>query len=368
MAILEINTVSTGQVGNDPRRVTITCTDNFATITAAGYLNPANAMGYTISPTDEVVVSYSSGTSSYALQTFSVSIGAGTGIITLVAADSSVVLPTVIGDFAVFANVEGGLKDSSFSPTNATKTKVVMANAATIANHIAVATDTAGTIGVDAATAINGGNIQAGLSGTAGTLASFPATSARGSLKLVAVANSADNATTISNASMLQASTITIPDPGLSTSKFVLQNSGVKKMISIVLTPTNINTMYTTPVILIPAVSGSITVLQTVTINYTYAAAFAAGGVIVIQYGNTAPGAGTSAIAAANAGAAGLLTGTASSFQVQQGYDTAASGSGTALTGFVSTDIYISNQTQVFSGGAGSSVTVYLEYQVYPVA
>jgi hypothetical protein len=84
----------------------------------------------------------------------------------------------------------------------------------TVANHIAVFTNTDGAMADDVATAINGGNLQAGLSGTAGYLASFPSTAAKGSLRLVAVANTGDTLVTIQNAAHGQASVYTIPDGG----------------------------------------------------------------------------------------------------------------------------------------------------------
>jgi hypothetical protein len=94
----------------------------------------------------------------------------------------------------------------------------------TIANHIAVYTDTVGTLAEDAATAINAGNIQAGLSGTAGYLASFPATGSKGSLRLTAVANTGDTLVTISNAAHGQASVYSIPDSGQATAKFIVSD------------------------------------------------------------------------------------------------------------------------------------------------
>ncbi len=66
------------------------------------------------------------------------------------------------------------------------------------------------------------GNVTAGASGAAGYLASFSSTAARGSLRLVAVANTGDTLTTISNAAMGQASVISIPDPGAATANFLL--------------------------------------------------------------------------------------------------------------------------------------------------
>lgn len=103
----------------------------------------------------------------------------------------------------------------------------------TIANHIAIFTNTTGTLSEDAATAINGGNIQAGLSGTAGYLASFPSAALKGSLHLTAVANTGDTLTTISNAAMGQASVISIPDPSAATANFILSSFTGTQLISL---------------------------------------------------------------------------------------------------------------------------------------
>jgi len=96
-------------------------------------------------------------------------------------------------------------------------------------NHIAVFNGTSGQIKDGASTAINLGNLQAGASGTAGTVASFPATAANGSLILAAVNAGGAFNTTISNSVMGQASVISIPDPGAATAKFLL-DSGVQSM------------------------------------------------------------------------------------------------------------------------------------------
>lgn len=102
----------------------------------------------------------------------------------------------------------------------------------TIANHIATYTNTTGTLSEDAATAINAGNIQAGLSGTAGYLASFPATAAKGSLRLTATASAGDTVTNITNAAMGQPVTLTIPDPGSTTANMIISKSSGTQQIS----------------------------------------------------------------------------------------------------------------------------------------
>lgn len=187
MGIVSIYTDTAGQVNVNPRRVKIISTNNLATITAAGYLNTEVLSTYTVYPTDifDIIYDYvqatNTGTYGQFLPTFS------NGVVTLNQSPGTggVVLPT-------------------------------------IANHIATYTDVAGTLSEDAATAINGGNIQAGLSGTAGFLASFPSTSSKGSLRMTAVANTGDTVTTISNVAMGQASVVSIPDPATATANFAV--------------------------------------------------------------------------------------------------------------------------------------------------
>jgi hypothetical protein len=62
--------------------------------------------------------------------------------------------------------------------------------------------------------AIFSGNVQAGLSGTAGGFISYPATAARGYLLLTAANNAGNTITTITNASQAAARTYTIQDMG----------------------------------------------------------------------------------------------------------------------------------------------------------
>lgn len=196
MAIIQPPTQVAGTPGVLPNFKFMTTTDNLATVTTAGYLNQPQLEVTPLSNSDIIHCLYSvnqqTGAGTYAV--FTVSIAGATGTITLAewTGDSGVVLPTIAGRLAVYTNTNG-------------------------------------TIGENAATAINGGNIQAGLSGTAGILASFPATASKGSLRLAAVANTGDTLTTISNAAMGQASVISIPDPGAATANFLL-NSGAQTM------------------------------------------------------------------------------------------------------------------------------------------
>lgn len=99
----------------------------------------------------------------------------------------------------------------TLSPTSVAPSSITLP---TIANHMAVFTDTVGSLADDTSVAINGGNIQAGLSGTAGYLASFPSAALKGSLRITAVANTGDTLVTLSNVAHGQATVYSIPDAG----------------------------------------------------------------------------------------------------------------------------------------------------------
>ncbi len=187
MAILNIYTYPTGVVGVNPSIAYIDTNDTIATVLTTGYLNKAVQQGYTFNESMMCCVSTKTTPSATSTQVAWMEISKSGANWSLVpaAGSGSVTLPT-------------------------------------IANHIATYTNTTGGLSEDPATAISGGNIQAGLSGTAGYLASFPGTAARGSLRLTAVANTGDTLVTISNAAMGQASVISIPDPGAATANFLL--------------------------------------------------------------------------------------------------------------------------------------------------
>ncbi len=172
-----------GQSGVQPRLGRVLALDKtYSEIITAGFLNePARVSGNSVLPTDFIAIVYEDGAS-----WFNPSISSS-GVITLV--------PT-------------------FSPINVTLP--------TIADHIATYADVDGNLAENATTAINGGNLQAGLSGTAGYLASFPTTALKGSLRVTGVANTGDTVTTISNVAMGQASVISIPDPATATANFAV--------------------------------------------------------------------------------------------------------------------------------------------------
>ena len=189
MSILAIQTAApTGLASVNPEVIYILTSDTFATVTATGYLTQQASQGYTFNNYQMALV-YTTDQGPLWLRV-------------VITYSGATILNTVV---------------SLVDPSNAGD--VVLP---TIASHIATYTNTTGTLSEDAATAINGGNIQAGLSGTAGYLASFPSASAKGSLRLTAVANTNDTLVTISNALHGQASVYSIPDSGNAIGRFLV--------------------------------------------------------------------------------------------------------------------------------------------------
>lgn len=74
-------------------------------------------------------------------------------------------------------------------------------------------------------TTVNATNIDAGASGTAGSVDVFPTTASKGKLIIAAVDNDADTNVTISNAAMGQATVISFPDPGAATANVLLTSA-----------------------------------------------------------------------------------------------------------------------------------------------
>lgn len=216
------------QGNSSPRIVRIRTSSTLAQVTAAGWYK--NVDPNRLVPSDKVEIYYSEGSSLAANAFFDVAIAAG--VVTLSVAESNVILPVVDGDFAVFSGTSGAIDDRGYLPSDATKTRVVMAGSAVVINDIAHFVDTTGTIDDTAAAVTNRGNIYAGASGTAGAFRSYSSTATRGYLGLTAVANAADHAVVISNASHGQASTISIPDGGQASSNFIISNSASTQTIS----------------------------------------------------------------------------------------------------------------------------------------
>jgi hypothetical protein len=175
----KIVTDLTGQIGVDPREVVVWSTDDYATVTAAGYLK--NKPPYQLQPTDFVRMVYGSET------------------------------PTLHGYFK--PSISNGIV--TLSPVS-NPGEVSLIGAATT-DRITVFADTTGDIKNSSAkivgdTLTNLGNMAAGESGTEGILSSFPTTADKGSLHIAATNNNAANvASTIQNGQVAEATTYTLP-------------------------------------------------------------------------------------------------------------------------------------------------------------
>lgn len=226
-------TQEAGYTGFSPKIPRVITQSTLVQVTTAGWWNNNPTTGEPpLNSQDLVCICYAFGTSSQATALFGVSIGAN-GVVTLALEESTVVLPVVSGHFANFSGTSGAIADDGYLPSNAAKTRVVMANGTSIANHIATYADTTGTIGEDVATAINGGNLQAGLSGTAGKVTSFPGTASNGNMSMAAVNNSGNKALTLSNISTLgQDTVLTFNDPGAATANVIVSTAGSAQTIA----------------------------------------------------------------------------------------------------------------------------------------
>ena len=231
MSILQYSTDLSGQTAVHPRLVRIVCNDDIDAIVSPNWLAQLQTPGY-LNPafydTDIFFIAYGDQSESVGIFTATVSGGYitlseffGNDIqpsnpdLPIIASVDSINNPVVAGHFAVFQDTAGTIEDGGYSPTQPAATKVVMFNGGTInANYIAVFADTAGTIrGYVGSNAIYPGTIQAGLTGTAGSLISYPSASNNGYLKLAASSSPGNYTTTIQNGSMGQNTALTIYDP-----------------------------------------------------------------------------------------------------------------------------------------------------------
>ena len=113
MGIASINTDVAGQIGINPRRVKMVSYDNYATITAAGYLSPELLGGFAVYPTDifDVIYNYVAATNSGSYVQLAPAFS--NGVITLGA--TNVTLPVVSGNLAQFSGTSGLESDSGIS-------------------------------------------------------------------------------------------------------------------------------------------------------------------------------------------------------------------------------------------------------------
>jgi len=97
--------------------IRVTTTSTFAQVTTAGWWNNSPIEGNSISPVDQVQICYSYGTALQTTAIFNVAVNAQ-GVVTLSVAETSVLLPTVANHLAIFTNTTGTLADSGLLLSN----------------------------------------------------------------------------------------------------------------------------------------------------------------------------------------------------------------------------------------------------------
>lgn len=139
--------ITGGFSGTAPDLWTASTDDNLATITAAGYMNDLAADGIT-KVNDVWYVNYdidgTPGSNEYTVEFSSPNYS-----LVAASAQAGTVVQTgasVSGNFPEYNNTTGGVTDSGISPSDGTKTKVVMAGGATVVGTVPKFTDVAGTI------------------------------------------------------------------------------------------------------------------------------------------------------------------------------------------------------------------------------
>ena len=133
----------------------------------------------------------------------------------------------------------------------------------------------------------------------------------------------------------------------------------VQQAALVTLSASSVLAAYATPQLILPFPAGTPSTSIIVPVSWslitTVSTAFAGGGNAVIQYGNTAQGAGTIAIASAipAADVTSATTATFSGAGIQAGSGVAGAG------------LYFSNITGAFTGGAGSTLGLQVNYVLF---
>lgn len=112
MGIKQVTTNITGLTGIEPHIIYVTTDDSLDTVTTAGYLNSARALGYTFDASDLAALTYVEGGVDVS-QFFRLSFSGTT--ITLIPLNSDVTLPTVSDDLVSFSDADGGIEDSGIA-------------------------------------------------------------------------------------------------------------------------------------------------------------------------------------------------------------------------------------------------------------
>lgn len=127
---------------------------------------------------------------------------------------------------------------------------------------------------------------------------------------------------------------------------------GYPQTVEVALSAANLQAMYATPVLVVPAVSNKAIVVDSVEFIMTRTAtAYTGGGVVSVQYANTANGGGTSVQASTIA--ATVVTGAAGTTYSTRPPATLSDVATASIKGI---GLYISNATAAFATGTGTAV------------
>jgi len=138
-----IKQLQIGRVGDNPQKLIINTNNTIAEVTTAGFLTKYGSSSNIQFSDYQLAEVY---TTDGKVGIYQVSVD-NNGVASLVPnTDGIITLPVVSGNFPKFSGATGAMVDSGISPSNAAKTKAVMANAATVVDELASFADTAGTI------------------------------------------------------------------------------------------------------------------------------------------------------------------------------------------------------------------------------
>ncbi len=172
---LDINTDFYGEGLVKPRDVRVITDASRATAIAAGFLLTNGFLQFYDTDFVTCIYDYDSATDSGTLEQFTVSVD-GDDIPTLVpfVPTGDVLLPVVDGHFANFNGTTGQIEDAGYLPSDATKTRVVMANGATVANEFATFADVTGTAKTSGFTPTDGTKTKVVMASGATVVGNFP--------------------------------------------------------------------------------------------------------------------------------------------------------------------------------------------------
>ncbi len=226
MAILDAQQLVMGLDGNPPTFIFINTNDTVAEVVTAGYLGDGAYLSFDLSTTQMALVyTTDDGPGLYKVtkseSVFSLDPAVNGNSVTIYEP------PVTDKHFAAFYGTDGKIQDLEYSASDVSKTKVVMAGAATVINHIASFDDTDGTVSCAPTiaaprTITNFGDIEAGASGLVGKFISYPPVANSGRMVFQATNSGAATLITVTNNLHNQSTTHSIPDGGVVADTFLM--------------------------------------------------------------------------------------------------------------------------------------------------